>query len=179
MAYKDPDRAREYDRLRKRKARAEKKLGKVRLSGSTKEVTMERRREVTVRSHSSALDGLEDFDKKLLEFGARALDLASQGLDLIEPEKLTAIDVKRLAEVGLAMRNFAAQSIEGREGNATERIILHERVLADPEALDHVHALLSMSARDDLERVFEQPNTGPEPEPCSILGDSGLLCEGS
>lgn len=178
MAYKDPEKAREYDRLRKRKARAEAKLGGIRSGPSTRrierELTVERRREVSPLMPAD-LDG---FDTKLLAFGNRALELAAAGLEHVEPDRLEPIDIKRLAEVGVALRNLAAEALEKREATTvTERTILSETILSDPEALDHVHALLALSARDDLARTFEPPSEREATQFSPFLGDPGMLRE--
>jgi hypothetical protein len=86
-----------------------------------------------------------------------ALDKAMTALETLDPEKLEPIDVKRLAEVGVALRNVAAERLEKSRVTDIESVILHDVVMSNPVALDHVHALLALSAEDDLARTFEPP----------------------
>lgn len=156
MGYRDPDKKREYDRAHRRKRRAEQRLGLV-----TGQATATKTRTVSsfVDYVGPGADALKDFDRKLMAFGERAIDLAMQGLETLDPEKLNATDVNRLAQAGVALRNAAASRLEKGE-TVTEHMILQEAILNDPEALEHAHALLRISAKGDLERTFAEPTPG-------------------
>ena len=129
----------------------------------TGQATATRTRQVShsVTYEGPGADALKDFDKKLMQFGARAIEVAMEGLECLDPEKLNATDVNRLAQAGVALRNAAASRLETSE-SVTESVILQEAVLNDPEALEHVHALLRISAKGDLERTFAEPSAANE-----------------
>lgn len=156
MAYKDSQKQREYQRAYRRRKRAEADLGKLTERPSvTRTRTAEASKTTTIKTTrvESGLDQvqrLEDLDLQLYDFGSVAILKARKALDTIEPEELSVLDLKRLAELGVKLRNLAAERIEQREVTEEQRIILTETVMADPEALMHSQELLRLSAAADL-----------------------------
>lgn len=175
MPFKDPEKQRAYDRARKRKERAEKKLGK--LTGKQRSATATR----TVTTRTTRLEAvdqdvatsLEAFDQKLYSFGLMALEKAAAGLQHIHPETLEPIDIKRLAELGLQLRNLAAASIEQREVSEEHKVVLTEAVLTDPAAMLHAEELLRLSAGEDLAIDHSADGQESEGSDASASGEDG------
>ena len=153
MPFKDPKKQRAYDRERKRKARAEKALGKITCPKPELVATKTQSRTVTSKTIELANGGdLRPLDVLAYEIGNKALDKALAALELIDPEHLGVLDIKRLAELGLKLRNHSSDALKVREVTDTQKVVLTESVLANPDAMMNAEQLLIASAAEDLEK---------------------------
>lgn len=172
MPFKDPEKQREYKRQQMRERRAREKQGKpasARAAGGSRAKAV-----ASVTTTRKVYDGpidlvarLEQFDRRSLTLGESMLKLAEDAVDKIEAEELGILDIKRLVELGLKLKERAAEKLQKEEERTEQAIFVTENVIGNPEALGAVHKLLTFSAADDLSQFVD--GSGVRPADSSLL----------
>lgn len=148
---------RTYMREYMRKKRAEEKLAKMNGNQASPKVratkTVTRKRTRTILDDPSLLP-LQEWDTMGYQAGTLALEKVLSALQSVEPDELSSVDIKRLADVAVKLRTHCGHAI-GTEEAEEESLLVTDEMLGDDAVIDHINGLIKATARDQLNEAAE------------------------
>lgn len=161
MPHKDPDKYREYKKHQMRERRAREARGKP--AGGTA-ANARAKALASVTTTRTVYDGpldliqrLEHFDRRSLSVGERMLEIAEKALAelAMSEDALDVLDIKRLVETGLKLKERSAEKLTKEEERTEQAIFVTDDIIGNPEALMAAQKLLTYSAADDLDQYVD------------------------
>ena len=144
------EKRREYQRVYKRKRRAEEKLAKLggkapnTISG-VKKITR-KKTSVHLPEYLDDLPPLDQVHRIGYQAGVEALTKVAAAIGEIQPEGLSVLEIQRLSNV--ANQLITSCAVAGAEETEEEQIVMTRDVVQDESKIHHVHALLIAGVED-------------------------------